>query len=292
MTVPPYPQRRPLDMGDRPLLEPLLQTLQPRVSELTFAGLWLFRAAHGYELCRLGEAAVVLGRGYDGSACAMPPLGGEVDKAAARLLTDGIPLYGADDLFLAAWPLPSGARVVEDRDNWDYLYLRSELATLPGNRYHKKKNRINYFLARHDCQVVPLEPEQTEACLAFLQEWGRLRGDQGSSSFRPELEATAEAVRFAGQLGLEGLVALVGGEVKGLVLGERLNADTSACHFQKTDPFMDGLAQLIDREFNARLFTDCTYVNREQDLGEPGLRAAKLSYHPVELVRKYRILPP
>ena len=86
-------------------------------------------------------------------------------------------------------------------------------------------------------------------------------------------------------------MALVEGRVRGLVLGERLNSTTSVCHFQKCDPFMDGLAQLIDREFNARLFTDCTYVNREQDLGEPGLRSAKLTYHPVELVRKYRLLP-
>jgi hypothetical protein len=76
--------------------------------------------------------------------------------------------------------------------------------------------------------------------------------------------------------------------VKGFAIGERLNRDTAVCHFEKTDPFMEGLAQLVNREFAARFFTDCTYINREQDLGEPGLRSAKLSYHPVELVRKYR----
>jgi hypothetical protein len=51
---------------------------------------------------------------------------------------------------------------------------------------------------------------------------------------------------------------------------------------------MEGLYQLLDREFNRLLFTDCRQVNREQDLGELSLRQSKLSYHPIELVRKYR----
>jgi len=52
---------------------------------------------------------------------------------------------------------------------------------------------------------------------------------------------------------------------------------------------MEGLSQLVNREFARLLFTECRYVNREQDLGEPGLRNSKLSYHPVELVKKFRV---
>jgi hypothetical protein len=77
--------------------------------------------------------------------------------------------------------------------------------------------------------------------------------------------------------------------VRAFAIGERLNGDTAVCHFEKADHFMEGLSQLVNREFCRLLFSDCTYVNREQDLGEPGLRNAKLSYHPVELVKKYRM---
>ena len=94
---------------------------------------------------------------------------------------------------------------------------------------------------------------------------------------------------MASRLGLSGLTVLVEGKVKAFVLGERLNRETSVCHFEKADPFLDGLYQLVDREFNRRFFIDCTWVNREQDLGEPNLRESKLSYHPVELVTKLRI---
>ena len=90
-------------------------------------------------------------------------------------------------------------------------------------------------------------------------------------------------------LGLEGVVLLVEEKVKAFTLGERLNNETSACHFEKGDPFLDGIYQLINREFSRLLFTDCTYVNREQDLGMMNLRGSKLSYHPVELVKKFRV---
>jgi hypothetical protein len=94
---------------------------------------------------------------------------------------------------------------------------------------------------------------------------------------------------MAVNLGLEGVVVLVEGKVKAFALGEKLNSETSVCHFEKGDPFLEGIYQLIDREFNRLLFTDCTFVNREQDLGIMNLRGSKLSYHPVELVKKFRV---
>jgi hypothetical protein len=79
----------------------------------------------------------------------------------------------------------------------------------------------------------------------------------------------------------------VNGSIAAFALGERLNRDTAVCHFEKADPFMEGLNQLINREFARLLFQECTYVNREQDLGNMGLRNAKLSYHPVDMVKKF-----
>ena len=289
MSIPQFPERRPLELTDKPLLDATLAELQPRISELTFAGLYLFRAAHAYTITMLGDTLVVLGEGYDREPCFLPPLAGPAGPAIDRLLDEGFIFYGADDSFIARLPGSMKLELVEDRDNFDYLYLREELAELPGNRFHKKKNRINYFAGRHDCVIESYGEMHLEGSLRLLEEWGRVRAGLESSSIRLELDANREALALAGTLGLSGLVALVDGDVKGFVFGERLNRETSVCQFEKADPFLDGLYQLLDREFNRRLFTDCMYVNREQDLGESNLRASKLSYHPLELLRKYRI---
>lgn len=289
MEVPHYPDSRTLELADKPLLDGVFTEIRPRISELTFACLYLFRTAHSYRLTMVGGALVVLAKGYDGVPYFLPPLSGERGEASDRLLTEGLTLYGADDAFIAMYLQGKNLEIDEDRDNFDYLYLKSDLAELPGNRYHKKKNRISYFTGKHEFTIEPYSGKQLEGSLGLLDEWRRVRSGIENRSIVLETEAAREGLIKASELGLEGLVALVEGEVKAFVLGERLNLETAVCHFEKADPFLDGLYQLIDREFNRRLFTDCTYANREQDLGEPNLRETKLSYHPVELVRKLRV---
>jgi hypothetical protein len=289
MDLPRYPECRDLELTDKPHIDAWLEVLQPRISELTFACLYLFRTAHSYRITLAGNSPAILAKGDDGTPYFLPPLSGEIETAADLLLADGLTLYGADEKFIAEHFRGRQVELFEDRDNFDYLYLRSDLAELPGNRFHKKKNRISYFAGRHEYVVEPYAAHHLEGCLGLLEEWRRVRSGIESRSIDHETAAAREGLMLAATLGLEGLVVLVAGAVKGFVLGERLNRETSVCHFEKADPFLDGLYQLIDREFNRLLFTDCSHVNREQDLGEPNLRESKLSYHPVEMVKKLRI---
>jgi len=288
MDIPLFPTSRPLDLSDKPLLDRIFADLQPRVSELTFAGLYLFRTAHEYRLTVVGDSLAIIGKGYDGETYFLPPLTGDVAVALEVLFDSGLSLYGADEAFMARYLSGEGLCIVEDRDSFDYLYLRSDLAELAGNRYHKKKNRVNYFTARHKHTIELFDERYAAGSLELLEEWQRVRADAANRSVGPEAESNVEALLMAVKLGLEGVVVLVEGRVTAFALGERLNSTTSVCHFEKADPFMEGLSQLVEREFNRLLFTDCIWVNREQDLGEPGLRRAKLSYHPVELIRKFR----
>jgi len=292
MEIPRYPQSRGIALEDKHLLAPLFLELQPRISELTFANLYLFRKAHDYRLTRVGDAVVALARGYDGSSYFLPPFCGEIGGATLELLDAGLTLYGADDPFLQSYLHMGGLEVSADRDNFDYLHLKQEMALLSGKEYHKKKNRVNYFMVRHRYQVEIYHPGHLEGALSLLEEWRRIRSTMAPSSLHGEVEGAQEALRLHEELGLSGVVLTVEGVVKGFALGERLNRDTAVCHFEKGDLFMEGLYQLLDREFSRLLFTDCQYLNREQDLGELSLRQAKLSYHPIRLVEKYRVRRP
>ena len=289
MEIPAWPAFRPFDISDKPLFDSIFEQLQPRVSELTFAGLYLFRTAHDYSLSLIGDSVVVLGKGYTCKCYCLSPLGGDVSGACDLLLDAGLELFGVDDVFASRFLKNVESDIVEDRKSFDYLYLREEMATLPGNRFHKKKNRINYFTARHTHEVHMFSAQHLCGCLQLLDEWARVAEVEDNRSFGLEMDATAEALTQADVLGLKGVVVTVEGTLRAFALGEHLNRETAVCHFEKADHFMEGLSQLVNREFARLLFTDCRYINREQDLGEPGLRNAKLSYHPVELVKKFRV---
>lgn len=289
MNIPDWPETRPLCLDDKLPLDNLFERLQPRVSEFTFTGLYLFRKAHTYRISRNNDCIILLGTGYDGSHYAMMPLGVHPVPTISLLVDDGYSIYGADTCFVSHLDGTETYHAKEERDSFDYLYIREELAQLPGNRFHKKKNRINYFTSRHSYTVEMFSPIHHDGCLKLLNSLSET--GTFSTAFVQEQEACREAVTMAERLGLEGVVVTAEREIKAFALGERLNRNTCVCHFEKGDHFIDGIMQLVNREFCRRLFTDCSYVNREQDLGEAGLRNAKLSYHPAELIKKYRLEP-
>jgi uncharacterized protein len=293
MEVPQFPQARDVLLEDRSWLSPLFWELQPRISELTFANVFLFRKVHEYRLTAVKDSVVALGKGYDGTDYFLPPFSGDIGAAALHLIDGGLTLYGADDIFIERYLKGRELLITEDRDNFDYLHIKEEMALLHGRAYHRKKNRVNYFMLRHRYLVEPYDRDRhLEGAQTLLAEWFRVRSAMEAGSVQGEVCGAAEALRLDRELGLQGIVVIVDGAVKGFALGEQLNGDTAVCHFAKGDLFIDGLSQFLDREFARLLFTDCRYLNREQDLGSESLRQSKLSYRPVELVKKYRVRLP
>jgi len=281
------------------LRPPALAASPSEASDTTFANIYLFRGAHDYRLARAADCLVVLARGYDGEPYAVPPLGAGDRRAAlaaafALLKGEGsAPLLAiATERDLEALGLDEGRyEITEDRDNFDYLYGRRELAELRGNRFHRQKNLINRFAKAHSWESVEFVPGHADCAVRMTEEWYMIRGETRSASARLETGATVEATRLFRELGLQGRAILVDGRVEACALGEMLSAETAVCHFEKTNPRLPGLAQLVNREFAAHAFPAAKFLNREQDLGEPGLRRAKESYRPVGFVKKYRVRP-
>ena len=82
---------------------------------------------------------------------------------------------------------------------------------------------------------------------------------------------------------------LIQDKVEAFSLGERLNPETAVVHIEKANPEIPELYTMINQQFCEKSWSNVPMINREQDLGEPGLRQAKLSYLPVHLVEKFRI---
>jgi hypothetical protein len=178
-----------------------------------------------------------------------------------------------------------GYHVEEDRDNFDYLYSREGLAGLSGRQMHKKKNLLNAFMRTFEGVAKPLLDEYAADAKAVLESWLATRGDAG------DYYACKEALELMYELQLCGGIYYVADKPVGFTLGEENALGTSyVIHFEKAvdvDKYK-GLYQFINQTFASFLPDKYVTVNREQDLGRPGLRLAKGSYNPVGFVKKYR----
>jgi len=91
-------------------------------------------------------------------------------------------------------------------------------------------------------------------------------------------------------LNLKGYLYYVEGEPAAYTLGEALAWGRSfAVHFEKALDKYKGIYQFVNQAFAAALPKYILYINREQDLGDPGLRQAKMTYRPCGFVKKYRV---
>jgi len=281
-----YPDLTEIEPADREVLDPLFRTLRDGVSELSFAGIYCFRESHGYRIGRLDDGNVVVSGADKGRTFFIAPFG----LPRPDLLDQLFQRFGQMKLVTEgqAEALRQADFVVdEDRDNFDYLYPRQALATLAGRALQRKRNLVNHFVKRHDYQVFPLTAERTPEALAILEEW---RNDaRAQADYTPARDALVHASEF----GLVGSVYHVEGQPAGYTLGEYAAGGTMfVVHYEKTIPGMKGLYQVINMDFARSRPDTCTIVNREQDLGDPGLRQAKLTYRPSAFVRKFRARKP
>ena len=171
------------------------------------------------------------------------------------------------------------------------MYETDVLADLKGKKLQKKRNHVNRFEAEHpDIRLLPLNADTLPLAEKMAGQWYKLRTEQSpDSDFFMERIALNRAFRYFDRLNLEGLILTEGEEVLAFTIGSRLSADTFDIHFEKALDRYDGAYAFINRSF-ARVLREkhpeVRYLNREDDMGIPGLRQAKLSYQPHHLVGK------
>jgi hypothetical protein len=292
--LPEFPNFRNLDLADKPQLDSLLKEMQPQISELTFTNLYVWSTSEPVRLSRLGETVVLQRKRLrDGKTFIIPLLTKQsfddiLEKLRALNLHSPTvpPIYGVTAEQAREFG-QRGATIEPDRDDWDYVYLTSDLAELPGDKYHPKRNFIARCLAKHKCKYAPIGTSEINDCLQLQTTWCSLR----DCSMIPSLEAENTAIKAVFDhyelLAVTGGAVYVHGKLEAFTLAEQLNDETAVIHFEKANQEIEGLYQVINQWFCQKALRSFRFVNREQDLGIPGLRKAKMSYHPHHMVEKY-----
>ncbi|MCX6844338.1 MAG: phosphatidylglycerol lysyltransferase domain-containing protein [candidate division WOR-3 bacterium] len=146
-------------------------------------------------------------------------------------------------------------------------------------------------LEKYRCEYRQINAGNVPDCLALETSWCNLRHCDMDPGLAAEQRAIAACFENWEQFSLIGGAVVVEGRIEAFAIGERLNSTTAVVHFEKANPELRGMYQLINQWFSRNELSEYAYVNREQDPGIEGLRKAKESYHPRHMVRKFTVRP-
>jgi hypothetical protein len=286
MFIPKYPDFSPFSIEMKNELEPYLAGAQDGISEFTFSGLYLFRRRYGYQFSSDGDGTFIYKGSYDGKDFFSCPAHFPKNHVLQSLFAEGrywknISQHQIEH-YLAGFA-ENGIEITEDRDNFDYLYLARDLADLSGKKFHKKRNLVNAFaLSYPNHEEFPLTFARFDDAMSILERWKSDKGEEG------DYIATKEALELMETLNMEGLISYIDGSPAAFCLGEALpNREIFAIHFEKGIDEYKGIYQFINQAFAQMAMVKYKYLNREQDLGDEGMRQAKMTYRPVDVVKKY-----
>ena len=181
---------------------------------------------------------------------------------------------------------------IPERENFDYIYDAQSLRTLAGRKLHSKRNHLNYFLNNVSYSYEVLTKDNLQEAMDFLEEWCSQKVCDKQKQLDDMLVCEKDAIKeiFAAfdELDCVGALIRLEGKVKAFTLGEMLTNNTAVIHIEKADHEVRGLYPAINQLFLTNNFPQAELVNREEDTGDEGLRKAKLSYYPKELLTKYK----
>ncbi len=286
-----YPEKTDITLELKDILSRKLSRLDTGISEFTFAGLYLFRNKYNYRVSVSEDGRLLIFGEEYGSRFCMIPFGFPAEDTLESLLKDYNYFKAVSEKDIEANRIfleQKGFHILEDRDNFDYLYKRENLAKLTGKKFHKKRNLVNAFINNYNYEECYITGNNEQDAVSVLELWKKKRLESGLDI--GDYNEALEALELREILGLCGCLTYVNGNPAAYSMGEMINRSRCfAVHFEKAGTDHKGIYQFINQSFAKMIGPKFKYLNREQDLGDEGLRQAKMSYRPDGFIKKYKL---
>jgi len=239
---------------------------------------------------------IVIASTIDGITRYRPPIGPKNtglfrEVLALALESDDHEPFGLIDSETKAWMEREFPKLqpIPDRNHFEYIYRVRDLAELQGKEYLMMRRQLNKFRRNCSYRIEPLTFSICDEIKNFLLKWCEWKGCDTDPVLANEKDAIFFAVEHFTELGLSGLIIRVDEVIGAMALFERMNPTTALVHFEKGHPDCEGIYKAINAETATLLAGEYEFINRESDLGVPGLREAKLRYHPDHMVEVYNL---
>ena len=182
-------------------------------------------------------------------------------------------------------------KITERRDKSEYIYEAGKLRDFPGRKLHGKKNHLNRFYALYggDYKYEDIDEHNICDCMKLSWKWRNLNEIYMNDSMLTELDMVKKFIENYNKLDLIGGCVKIGGEIKAFTIGESAFAGSNCVvvHIEKAAyDEIEGIYPAICSMF-LKSHPEFGFVNREDDLGDEGLRRSKLSYRPAYLLERF-----
>lgn len=280
----------PLQFGDKVIFDIRLKLNPIRLSDYTFTNFWMWNSLRHYQYA-LFEDWLCTRFSFQGQELLMMPIGPHVNSELMQALLQSTPQFKmravSEERLKEILPLvPEPVTLVVEENRFDYLYGFVQLKTLAGNDLQAKRNLIHQFEKDYEYAYQPITPENLPLVMQMQREW--ITAHSVDIHLLDEHRALMRALENFTQLNLKGGCLLVENKVIAYTFGEMLTEDTLVIHAEKALAHYKGAYQTINQQFLTH-HKETVYVNREESLGIPALDQAKRSYHPIAMLKKFRI---
>lgn len=182
-------------------------------------------------------------------------------------------------------------RFSEDRDQHEYVYSVKDLTALKGKAFAHKRNRVRAFLDGYEWDYYKMSPDFFDEVIDFQERWRLHRDETMNEEEIKSLYNEDIAIRSVldkwSDFNLIGGVLKVNEKIIAYTIGAELDGKNIDVMFEKAFPEYTGSYQAINYLFQKNQCSEYEWANREEDMGEPGLREAKMSYNPAKMLKKY-----
>lgn len=288
---------------DMPLIWEFLEEEKGRTTDFSYAGLFMWVDLFKYEYAIYKDTLFI--KGVVENERSLPafslPIGSLPLKDSIEILKEFCRKEGIT-LELSAVPEYAIEEIkilnpvrIEPMDDWsDYLYDAEMLATLKGKKMSKKRNHVNSFTIHNpEWSFAPLDATNADEALKFMDVYE----SEADETFmaREESRLSRKMIKMLAEgdpVMHGGILYSTPGKICALTIGD-VKGDTLYVHIEKATRAVGGSYEMINKEFASHVLEvhpEVKYINREDDSGDEGLRKAKESYHPVDLLKKYNVV--
>ena len=282
-----------ITIEDKPIFDRIYKEYPISHSENTFATLFCWRHYGHYSICEHEDSLIIKGSTelYQSYRAPIGPKNEELLNATIDLAlsTGGEAPFLVLEPWQKAWinKVRPDIRLKLDREFADYVYRTDTLADLPGKDFLTIRKQLNRFRKKCPSTVEMIDGSDMDEIHNFLLRWCQIKECDKYTILKHEMEAINEAVTHFHELNLSGVAVSPRGEIGAIAIFEELNPETVVIHYEKGLPDCEGIYKEINLQTAMLLKDKYTYINRESDMGVPGLREAKERYHPDHMVGLY-----